>query len=98
MKQQNSFPVVEVWWWDHHASETNSPLTMEEIMEKCVPQVRQTIGYLIYETTKCIALAHTLEEDGTYTEIDFILKKEIKKKAISVELTKSQSVNDIVLS
>jgi len=78
---KHDFPILTVLWLDHSGSETNQPYSLEDIVDMCKPTERETTGYLVLETKQCLAVANTIEEDGTVTEIDFIIKRLIKKRS-----------------
>lgn len=78
---KHEFLVVTVLWLDHSGSETNQPYSLEDIQAMCKPTERETTGYLVLETKQCLAIANTIEEDGMVTEVDFIIKRLIKKRS-----------------
>lgn len=76
-KIQHDFPLIEVEWADHY-SEFDDGHTLDEVIEMVnTPCVRQSSGYLIAENKRQIAIAGTVEEDGTYSEIFVCMKRSI---------------------
>lgn len=74
-KDADGFKLVKVTWADHFATETNMPYTVEELIAKLVPCVRITIGYLTAENRRVMAVSGTKEEDGSFTETTFLMKR-----------------------
>lgn len=70
---------VNVVWADHFGLEINEPYELEEIEERLKPCIRETIGYLVAENRRVIAVAGTKEEDGTWTEVNFFMKRCVMK-------------------
>jgi len=55
---------------------------MEEVVEAAKkPIIRETGGYLVHENKRVIVLAGTIEQDGTLTECNFLMKKLIIKRS-----------------
>jgi hypothetical protein len=63
--------IVRVKWWDHnsqfgwHRPEEYRPLACE------------TVGFLVFEDKKVIALALNKDESGSVAEVTTIIKREI---------------------
>jgi len=72
----NIYPWIDVEWADHWASGTNDPLTLDAIVEMAKrPILRLTGGYKVHENRRVIVLAGTIEQDGTITECNFLMKR-----------------------
>ena len=60
-------------WADHFfISET---MTIDEIKSKLKPYVRTTTGYVIAENRRVLAIASTIEPDGEFTEVNYLMKR-----------------------
>ena len=68
-------PFVEVTWADHYSDFEDgfSPEQIEKMLKK--PAIRKTAGYLVGESKRMIAVAGTLEEDGTCSEVFLCMRK-----------------------
>ena len=82
MKTENNewldCPRVTVTWADHY-SEYDQGYSMEDIKKLvATPCIRKTTGYLLPVTNRRqIAIAGTIEEDGTVSEIFICMKRAI---------------------
>lgn len=79
--EENSWidcPRITVTWADHY-SEFEQGWSLEEIAKLVAkPCIRKTTGYLLPVSSKRqIAVAGTIEEDGTASEIFVCMKKVI---------------------
>jgi hypothetical protein len=72
----HDYPFVGIEWADHWATGTNDPYTLEKLTELAKePIIRETGGYLVHENKRVIVLCGTIEEDGTLTECNFLMKR-----------------------
>ena len=67
---------IEIHWKDHFF--VNDTLTLEEVKDRISkPIIRKTRGYYIMQDKHTICIASTIEDDNSYTECNFLLKKDI---------------------
>lgn len=69
----SDYKRISVKWADHFFLE--GPLDQEEIIENLKPYVRTTIGYIIAESKRVLAIASTYDPDGTFTEVNYLMKR-----------------------
>lgn len=75
--QKEEFPRIEVVWADHY-SNFEDGFTIAKIKEMLEDIcIRKTSGYLVGENRRQLALASTIEDDGTVSEIFICMKKAI---------------------
>lgn len=68
-------PLIEVVWADHY-SDFEDGFNDEDIQKLIAkPAIRKSSGYLVGENRRQIAIAGTVEEDGTYSEVFVCMKK-----------------------
>lgn len=77
---KHTYPKMTVQWADHHMTETNQEITPEEIQDYMEPCIRETTGYLVCETRRTIALAGTIEENGSFCDVNILMKRAIIHK------------------
>lgn len=82
---EHGYPYVAVTWYDHWATGTNDPKTVEQVIDDAVPVIRETGGYLVYENEDVVALAGTIEEDYTVTEINVLFKLGILSRSDTID-------------
>lgn len=81
----SEFPYVEITWADHY-SEFKDGFSMEELQKMVeTPCIRKSVGYLVADSKRQIAIAGTIEDDGTCSEIFVCMKKAIIKKKVMEE-------------
>lgn len=75
----HKFPEVTVTWADHW-SDYGQGFSIEDVEEKLRDYcIRKTKGWLIGQNKRQIAVAGTIEEDGTVSEFFVCMKKAIIK-------------------
>jgi hypothetical protein len=74
-KLKHGFPRATLTWADHFSDfeDGYSIEDIEKMMKK--PAIRETSGYLVGENKRMVALAGTIEEDGTCSEIFLCMRK-----------------------
>jgi len=76
-KINHEYPLISITWADHY-SEFDDGFTLDEIKKLLdTPCIRETGGYLVGENKRQIAIAGTIEEDGTMSEVFICMKKAI---------------------
>lgn len=78
----HKFPRITVTWADHHITPTNEVISLEELQSYLEPSVRETTGYLVAETRRVLAVAGTVEDDGSFCEVNVLMKKAVLRKEI----------------
>jgi len=78
---KHEFPLITVKWGDHFCTGTNEPHELKDIIKMAKPAIRETSGYLVYENKRMLAIAGTIEEDGTVTEVNFFIKRAILSRS-----------------
>jgi len=69
------YPLVEIVWADHF-SEFEDGYNLEQLLRLIkAPSIRKTVGYLAAENSRMVAIAGTIEEDGTFSEVFCCMKK-----------------------
>jgi len=76
-KIKHNFPSIVVEWADHYSTPINESYSVEDVEKMLKPFIRVTKGYLVGENRRVIAVASTLEEDGSVTDIDILMKRAI---------------------
>ncbi len=66
---------VSITWADHYYDE--EPVTLEEVQKNLKAMTRITSGFLIAENKRVIAIASTIDEDGTFSEVNYLMKRAI---------------------
>lgn len=67
---------IEVHWKDHFFVEEN--MSIDEVKDRIKhPIIRKTKGHFVAQDRDTIAIASTIEDDGSFTETNFLLKKDI---------------------
>ena len=71
------YPLVVVEWADHYSNYEDgfSQDDITKMLNKLC--IRKTVGYLVGENKRQIAIAGTAEEDGTFSEVFICMKKAI---------------------
>lgn len=71
------FPKIEVTWADHY-SNFEDGFTIDQIQQMLKKLcIRKTSGYLVGEDRRQLAIASTIEDDGTASELFICMKKAI---------------------
>ena len=79
---KHDYKYISVEWADHWATGTNEPFELEKLAEMAKkPIIRETGGFLVHENKRVIVLAGTVEEDGTLTECNFLMKRLILNRS-----------------
>lgn len=74
MIDAEKYPKVEVEWEDHHGTPTNESVDPRDVENSLRPVNRLSIGWLIAEDEKMMAIAALLEEDHTVCDVTYLIK------------------------
>lgn len=74
MIDSSKFSRVEVEWEDHHSTPPNEPQEIAEVEASLRPEHRLSIGWLIAESDRMMAISPLLEEDNTICDVTYIIK------------------------
>lgn len=80
MGVKHKYPKVTITWGDHWATHTNAAVDPEEIPGMLKPVLRETTGYLVGKNKECLAIAGTIESDGSVCEVTILMRNAIKKE------------------
>jgi len=76
MKRIKRGDHIEIHWKDHFFVEDN--MTLAEVKDRLSrPIIRKTKGTYVMQDKDTIVISSTEEDDGSYTESNFLLKKTI---------------------
>ena len=75
MTMKHTYPNIIVRWADHFGTHTNESYELEDIIGMMKPCIRETTGYLVAENKRVLAIAGTIEEDGSVTDVNFLMKR-----------------------
>lgn len=76
-KFPHAYPKITVTWADHHATPINEEITPDSIHDWMEPSIRETTGYLVCETKRTLAVAGTIEENGSFCDVTVLMKRAV---------------------
>jgi len=77
---KHNYPIITVEWADHFFEEEDASL--EEVIKTSKQRFTASLtGYLIHESKYALAIAANIWQDGSFREVNYIMKKAIIKRS-----------------